>query len=396
MARGGKGPGSSQREHHPHELGPRLFRRGAWWQADLRPWGGGRVVLRDPRAPTWPGGGARTQDRAEADRWKWRYVEHLEDQEKRERLGLHPRFRNLQEAVAAYLVHRRNTVEPNTVASDRTGLGHLVDLVGDGAPVDVVTSQTIQRLVDKRLSQGYAATTLRTTCITISGFARWLQLPSIWDGLSLPDPGRVDVQTWKSEELEELRKAADWIDAQARPGFQRTRLALEAALATGARQGELFALEWGSFDPVGRTVRIHRQLARDLQSFKPLKGKLGRTAAVLPEWWAFHQDRPGLVFQGRKGGPVTSRPQRGLITRLLDVARLNGPGLGWHSFRHTYARRFIEMGARLEELQQSLGHASIRITERAYGHFRPDVAARSAVAEIYRGEPLRVVQGGQK
>ena len=396
MARGGKGPGSGQREHRPHELGPRLFRRGAWWQADLRPWGGGRVVLRDPRAPTWPGGGVRTQDRAEADRWKWRYVEHLEDQEKRERLGLLPRFRNLQEPVAEYLVHRGNTVEANTVGADRTGLAHLVDLVGESAPVDVVTPQTLQRLVDKRLAQGYAATTLRTYCISISAFAGWLRLPSVWDGLTLPDPGREDVRTWEPEELEELRKAADWIDAQARPVSPRARLALEAALATGARQAELFALDWGSFDPLARTVRIHRQLARDFQSFKPLKGKLGRTAAVLPEWWAFQEDRTGLVLPGRHGGPFGSRAHRRLITRLLDVARLNAPGLGWHSFRHTYARRFIELGARLEELQTSLGHSSIQVTERVYGHFRPDVAARSAVAEIYRGEPLRVVQGGQK
>ena len=37
----------------------------------------------------------------------------------------------------------------------------------------------------------------------------------------------------------------------------------------------------------------------------------------------------------------------------------------------------------MEDLQLSLGHASITITERTYGHLRPDFAAARARGKIY-------------
>ena len=61
-------------------------------------------------------------------------------------------------------------------------------------------------------------------------------------------------------------------------------------------------------------------------------------------------------------------------------------------FRQTYARRFIELGGRFEELQKSLGHKSITTTEQTYGHFHEDIAASLARGRIYRDEGLRVVK----
>jgi integrase len=68
---------------------------------------------------------------------------------------------------------------------------------------------------------------------------------------------------------------------------------------------------------------------------------------------------------------------------ILDLAGLNEDGVGYHSFRHTYARIFIESGGRFEELQKSLRHSSIVTTETLYGHFHEDVAAKLAGDRIY-------------
>lgn len=385
--------GGGQRPHKPDELGPRLYRRGAYWHADLRPWGGRRCVLRDPDSPTWPRGGDRTQSRATADRWRWRYVDRLEDTRNRQRLGLPPHHRTIGEALDEYRAHRKRTVEENTVAADRTAFLHLVQFVGASESLDVLRPETLQRLADHLLERGYAPATVGTYCKSVCGLGRWLKLPSLWDGLRLPDRGRPDVRTWSDDELGGLREAADWIDGQQRNG-PSARVAMEAAVGTGARQMELFSLERQDFDQEGKTVRIHRQLLRDRRTFKPLKSKRGRTAVVLPKFWDHFEPGPGLLLPSRDGLAFTSRSHRRLITRLLDAARLNAPGVGWHSFRHTYSRLFMEGGGGLEELQKSLGHASFRITEEAYGHFRADVAARSAVGKLYQNEPLRIIQGG--
>ena len=52
------------------------------------------------------------------------------------------------------------------------------------------------------------------------------------------------------------------------------------------------------------------------------------------------------------------------------------------------------MGARLEELQRFLGHASIRSTEASYGWLTEQSAAALARARIY-GEGLRLVGTAQ-
>lgn len=385
-----------QRAHTPHELGPRLFKRGAWWVADFRAWGEGRVTLRDPSAPTWPVGGVRTKSRREAERWTFDYVEHFEDVERRHRLGLPPAHRTLKDATADFLRYREGVVEPNTLASDRTATKHLLDFFGEDAPVDVLTSEQVQRLLDDRLAAGYEPTTLQTYCHSLNRLALWLNLQSLWDGrgLYLPKPGRHDARTWEPEEITKLREAADWLDERRREG-PSFRLVVELALATGARQSELFGIQWPDFDAEARTVRLDRQVARGGGRLVPLKGKEPRTAVVLPDWWTWHEHSArglGLVLAGRDGAPYEHRAHRRFIERVLDAARLTEHRVAWHAFRHTYSRRFIEQGGRLEELQKSLGHSSISTTERTYGHFREDVAARAAVGRIYTGQGLRVVK----
>lgn len=391
--------GRKQGGHRPHEDGPRLFQRsdrGPWWYGDLRPWDGKRRVLRDPSAPNWPKGGDRTKDKATARRWSWEYVEWLEERKRRKREGLPPDFRTLGDAVDAYLRRREGLVEDNTLASDHTALRqHLLPWLGEDAPLEEFTAGAMQRLADERVEEGYAPGTLETYFQAINGLYRWLDFGTLWDTLDLPDRGQRDVHVWSDDELEELRDAADWVDEQRRFGGPSARLALEAALGTGARVSELFALRWSDFDLDGKRVRITRQVRKDRKEFKALKGKRGRNALVLPEFWDHHQpDAKGLLLPGKDGGPHTTRTHRRLIRRILDSARLNAPGVGWHSLRHTYARQFVERGGRLEFLQKSLGHASIRTTENKYGHLREDVAIRQAAGRIYEDRGLEVLEGG--
>lgn len=185
------------------------------------------------------------------------------------------------------------------------------------------------------------------------------------------------------------------MDDQRRFGGASARVALEAAVATGARVLELFALRWSAFDQERTRVRFSRQVRKDRKEFKPLKEKRGRHALVLPEWWDFHrEDAEGLLLPAKDGGPHTSRTHRRLVRRILDAARLNVHGIGWYSFRHAYARLFVEHSGRLQFLQKSPGHASIRTIEDTYGHHREDVAIREATGQIYPDPGLEVVEGG--
>lgn len=395
MAPGKRGR-REQRPHTPHQLGPRVFRRGRWFGADLRPWGGGRPTLRDPRAPGWPERGERTEDEETARRWAWAYVDHYRDQAKRGHLGLPGREESptLEEAVRRYLRHsERMRVAPRTYEGRRTVLGHLKDAFDNGAvPLDAIDRPALQRLFDQFLDDGYAPSTLRTMHRIISGLFTWAEVePHPARGIQLPDVPDDEVRDWTDEEVERIRWAADRIDAQ-RITPPSARRAVELALATGLRQQELFALEGREVDEVECTARVTSQFERAGRRRRKPKGKRARTVLILPHWWEWHDPAVDSLILAGPNGPVGARVSHRLLERVLDTAGLNERGAGWHRFRHTYARWFLELGGWMDELQRSLGHASIRTTERIYGHFRPERAAESARSRIYgEGRQLRVV-----
>lgn len=181
--------------------------------------------------------------------------------------------------------------------------------------------------------------------------------------------------------------------ADLRSKFRKHRLAVELALTTGLRRNELFALDWRRLEEKSRTVRVVRQLDKQLAEFVAPKSKKPRTALVLPGWWAYH--RPGdvgLVLSQWDGSPVSPQSLAVLAKRLLAEAKLDRPGLGWHTFRHRYAKDFIVgVFGHVGLLQKSLGHATMDLTEKMYGHFSDDTAAELARAQIYPGERLRIV-----
>jgi integrase len=166
---------------------------------------------------------------------------------------------------------------------------------------------------------------------------------------------------------------------------------VELALASGLRRNELFALEWRWFNIDERTVRVVRQLHKQRPEFVIPKSKKARTTLVLPSWWDHHDpDASGLVLSMSDGTMVMPQGITRLFRRLLEEAGVYRMGVGLHTFRHTYARNFIE-GVRGDFglLQKSLGHKSIVTTEKLYGHFHDDRAAGIARSRIYPDERLR-------
>jgi site-specific recombinase XerC len=388
-----------QRPHKPNELGPRVYFRGRWAGADLRPWGGDRCTLRNPDAFGWPNHGDRTDDPEVADRWKWRYVDYLRDGTKRLQLKLGPRPQSLADRAADFLEHRKRVVGESTYAGDRSALeAHLLPMLGETRRITTIRQADMQAVADALLDKGYQ----------LASVTRWLSAWSVFfgwcgfgphnpaRGIVLPDPVVSDARAWDDDEIAELRRVADVLDqspiAYRENRIVSMRVALELGLNTGGRQAELVALDWRRFQFADRTVRFTMQVTRDRRGLKPLKGKEARTALVLPDWWPFHRaTAKGRIIQWHNEAADLSTMYLQLML-LYDTAQLNGPGLGWHTLRHTYSRLFLELGGRLEELQKSLGHKSIRTTERSYTHFSPETAATLARARIYGSLSTRVVR----
>ncbi len=87
-------------------------------------------------------------------------------------------------------------------------------------------------------------------------------------------------------------------------------------------------------------------------------------------WLAREKRRTGFVFLNRYGDPVTPAGIRGQLRKFEARYGLDAAVLHPHSFRHLFARNFIEICGDLSMLSDILGHENIETT-RIYLHRSP-------------------------
>ncbi len=146
---------------------------------------------------------------------------------------------------------------------------------------------------------------------------------------------------------------------------------VRAALLTGARFGELASLEVRDFDPITRTVLIAFSKAE-----KP------RHVRLTPEGLAFFSrlcnERGGaelMLARSKNGnagerGQWQNRPAQRLLKAACKAAKI--PPVTFHELRHTTASTWIRQGVPLQVVSEQLGHSSIAITVKHYGHIAKD------------------------
>jgi integrase len=148
----------------------------------------------------------------------------------------------------------------------------------------------------------------------------------------------------------------------------RDRAMLAVLLGCGLRRAEVAALElrhiqqrdgrWVIVDLVGKGRRVR---SVPMPSW---------AKAALDIWLRWAGIAQGRVFRSlRKGGRVVGSSMTDQA--VADVVREYAGALGYsaaaHDLRRTFAKLALKGGSRLEQIQLSLGHASIRTTERYLG-----------------------------
>ena len=141
------------------------------------------------------------------------------------------------------------------------------------------------------------------------------------------------------------------------------------AVNTGLRQAELIYLQWRdiNFDTWTVTVQAKKELG-----WKP-KGRKARMRVVpIPEpcWRMLRQRKltsiSSFVFANKFGEARLNNLQRDLRD-FLDRLKLYKKGMGWHTFRHTYASHLAMKGVPMKSIAELLGHRDPRTTD-IYSH----------------------------
>jgi integrase len=153
------------------------------------------------------------------------------------------------------------------------------------------------------------------------------------------------------------------------------------ALDTGARPGELFALQWRDVDFDGGRVTIKKSLATGEDGklqVKDVKTKKGRRqirlAAVTLAALLDHRKR--MMAEGHSAGPVFCNTAGNFIhlkdlhrhsfKPILKRARL--PDTRLYDLRHTCATLLMLAGENAKVVSERLGHATVVMTLDVYSH----------------------------
>ena len=158
------------------------------------------------------------------------------------------------------------------------------------------------------------------------------------------------------------------------------------ALLTGLRESELFALQWGDFDPAAGQLIIRRSVydgvvdeTKTTSSNRafPLSG----AAIDLLNWWNrrlhWTADRDWIFSSPLKRG-TRRQAQRILRDHVYPACkRLGLRRPGWRTFRRTFASWAHDRGVPSKVLAQLMGHENVSTTMNIYTQVLPDAAQRA-------------------
>ncbi len=161
-------------------------------------------------------------------------------------------------------------------------------------------------------------------------------------------------------------------------------LLVTLALGSGARVGELLALDWSDMDLVTGEVRIHGSRSRS--GLGPTKSERGRRVVKLPTFaldaLRAEARRTGPVIADAAGGPLIPERAGERWRKLRERAGLDG--LRFHDLRGTYATLALARGVPPKALADVLGHDT-SVLLRTYAG--PIENGRDAIADAI-GEAL--------
>ena len=149
--------------------------------------------------------------------------------------------------------------------------------------------------------------------------------------------------------------------AGADPAF---RDLVQAALATGARYGELTALRVRDYDPENGTVFIAMSKSGKARH-------IDLTDEGMKIFGRLTTGKPGndVMLKKGNGQPWKKNEQVRPMARACKGASL--PPTNFHALRHTWASLAIMAGVPLQVAADNLGHADTRMVEKHYGHLAP-------------------------
>lgn len=321
----------------------------------------------------------------------------------------------LVDAVKGYLLSRKSKCNEKTVEWYRQKLAHFCYVLERECGVTALQNVTVThlRLFVEHMKETKAdennphkptrdGVTIRDVTVKgyvqcIKGFFNWCvreELLKKNPALQLDNPkvGRYVIKTFTEEQVKLMLAACD---TSTTTGFRDYTIML-LLLDTGIRVSELCGL---TLDRVYLSVLN--------EAFIKVMGKgrkereVGISSDVAQRLWKYihvhrhpKNEASQVLFINLFGEPLTVCGVEQMLQEVAKRTHITGVRVSPHTFRHTFARMFLENGGDVYKLSLLLGHSSVVVTENYLKDFmsrnaRQGQAKHSPVAHLDVGKLKR-------
>jgi integrase len=191
-------------------------------------------------------------------------------------------------------------------------------------------------------------------------------------------------------------------DGERRPAEPVYPMVVRAAATTGARIGELVALDWTDVKLADGTLRIRHTYDPVAGTKVAPKDNDERTVYLTPEAQQVFAEwvreagvhDSGLVFPAPRSKAFLNVDY---VRKLVNVALTQAgvpkvdpmsgrPRKPFHSLRATFARQQLEQGKNPQWVERQLGHSSLQLTVNVYGAWSDEAMRAEAAKSAQRVE----------
>lgn len=201
---------------------------------------------------------------------------------------------------------------------------------------------------------------------------REYNIKNVFDGIVMPKKQRTTIRILSETEQSVLKN-------EIKTEQTLTNLGIAISLYTGLRIGELCALQWQDIDLEKRTLTVNKTIQRiqipngdcrtQLVISEP-KSEKSRREIPIPDCLILmikkHSGNVHDYVLSNNIDPVEPRTMQYRFSKILE--KLGLPKVHFHSLRHAFASRAIELGFDVKTLSELLGHSSVELTMNLYVH----------------------------
>ncbi len=260
---------------------------------------------------------------------------------------------------------------------------HILPKLGACPPLKLNTG-LVDRFRQELMDEGLSAATVRDTLVVLRSVLKFTaaSFPGAFPALEIRYPKEPKKEA-RVLSVEEQRRFM----ACLRENMDECKLGILLALLTGLRVGEICALRWEHICLKDKLLRVEGTMQR-LQNTEG--GEAGKTKVVIgcPKSESSRRTIPlpdsvaALCAQLDPGDPeafiltgtrayMEPRKLQRRLKKLTEECGLEG--VHFHTLRHSFATRCMEVGFEIKSLSEILGHASTSITLDRYVHASMEV-----------------------